>query len=280
MPGTNAHPILDWSEVPYFLALARAKTLSAAGRLINVDRTTIARNIDQIEGRIGTALFFRQDGQHILTELGRSLFASAERAETELGLPTMTGHAKGKVRLSLPSQFSVQITSILTKFVELNPDILLEISASDRLTSLHRYEADVAIRISQTNPRNLHADDLGKMSFGLYKSRTDDPASNLYLTHPGQDEVPESVSALLPNAEIAMSIDGHAMIQDFIAQGVGSGILPDHIGANDDRLDRIGQIATGAPYHVWLVSLPEQRHHPRVAALTKHLRKGLKAMLN
>lgn len=47
---------LDWNDLRYFLAAARAGTLAGAARLLGVKHPTVGRRLDALERAIGAAL--------------------------------------------------------------------------------------------------------------------------------------------------------------------------------------------------------------------------------
>ena len=279
--GNNAHPGIPWAELPIFLALAHEKTLGGAARRLNIDRTTVARRIDTLEATVERALFDRVDGRFELTPLGCKAFAAAERAHQELsffGKPMSTErHAMGKVRLSLPLQFSLTLVEPLARFERENPDILLELTATDRMASLRRYETDVALRLSRNAPRDVASYDLGAVSYRYYHSTDTTPDLSRYITYPGGSKVMAEVLDLFPDARIVMSVDGFIPLREYIAQGVGFGILPSKLGDADPRLVAVSAPIAEHQLRLWLICLPEQRRLHRIHKLVQFLRSELKS---
>jgi DNA-binding transcriptional LysR family regulator len=278
--GKNAQSRIPWSELPIFLTLAREKTLSGAARRLNIDRTTVARRIDTLEATVERALFDRLDGKFELTPLGRRAFAAAERAHQELSLfdKPISGerHTMGKVRLSLPAQFSLTLVEPLARFERENPDILLELAATDRIVSLHRYETDVALRLSSRAPHDLASHDLGQFSYRYYHSANAAPDLTRYITYPGGSKTMAEVRDLFPNAEVVMSVDGYIPLREYIAQGVGFGILSTNFGDADPRLMPVSEPIVNRALKLWLVCLPDQRRLYRIQKLVQFLRSELK----
>jgi DNA-binding transcriptional LysR family regulator len=48
---------IDWDDLRVFLAVARAESLSGAGRALRLDPATVGRRIARLEERLGAALF-------------------------------------------------------------------------------------------------------------------------------------------------------------------------------------------------------------------------------
>src|SRR5690606_9420653 len=72
---------LDWNDLRYFLAAARAGTLAGAARLLGVKHPTVGRRLDALERAIGAALVIRTETGIRLTPLGETLVGHAEQVE-------------------------------------------------------------------------------------------------------------------------------------------------------------------------------------------------------
>ena len=68
---------LNWDDLRFFLALARTRTVSAAGRELEVKHTTVSRRIKALEQGLGTRLFDHLPDGYALTPAGENLFQNA-----------------------------------------------------------------------------------------------------------------------------------------------------------------------------------------------------------
>ena len=64
---------MDWSHLEYFLAVARAGSLSGAAKRLQVNHTTVARRLDKLEQQLQVRLFDRLGSGYRLTEDGLAL---------------------------------------------------------------------------------------------------------------------------------------------------------------------------------------------------------------
>jgi len=62
--------IIDWSDLRFVLAVARAGSALRAAQTLAVNQTTVMRRIDQLEAAIGATLFERKQSGYHLTPLG------------------------------------------------------------------------------------------------------------------------------------------------------------------------------------------------------------------
>lgn len=82
LPGMqNCMVLPSWDDIRVFLAVARAGTLAAAARTLDVDYTTVGRRVRALEGDLGITLFERLRDRFVLTEAAERLRESAERME-------------------------------------------------------------------------------------------------------------------------------------------------------------------------------------------------------
>jgi DNA-binding transcriptional LysR family regulator len=61
---------MDWGDLRYLLAIARAGTLSGAARRLEVNQTTVSRRLAAAETALASRLFDRVDGKFVPTENG------------------------------------------------------------------------------------------------------------------------------------------------------------------------------------------------------------------
>jgi DNA-binding transcriptional LysR family regulator len=142
----------DWGDLKVFIAVARAGSTLAAARELGVNQTTVARRIVALEAALGARLFDRHQDGYRLSECGRQMIAQAERVEAEAEtLARLVAQRKrdlsGVVRVTTPEIFAnVVLAPWLVSFMELYPDIKVEVLATDQRLDLVRGEADIAVR--------------------------------------------------------------------------------------------------------------------------------------
>ncbi|MGK2871698.1 MAG: LysR family transcriptional regulator [Alphaproteobacteria bacterium] len=255
-----------WADLPFVLALGRAGTLSGAARLLKMDRTTISRRIEQLEDALNEPLFDHFGGRFSLTSYGRQVFAAAESAEQELAIleQRTQGQHSGRIRVSLPEDLSISLAPCFHEFALEYPHIILELTSTYRIVDLYHFEADVALRFSSGNDGNLLTRKIGKPILALYRRKNAKNAALRYIARPGETDVPEDVLKRVPNAKFCMTVDGVVATRELIAQGLGIGILPCHLGDSDMRIERCSD---PLPEVNWLLSIvyrPEQRRLRRI----------------
>ena len=98
---------MNWNDLRFFLAVARSKSISEAGRQLNVSASTVARRIEALEASLGQKLFRHQHDGYEITQAGLDLLDPAESAETQMRLFERSalqrdGDLSGLVRVDVP----------------------------------------------------------------------------------------------------------------------------------------------------------------------------------
>ena len=75
---------MDWDDVRYFLALSREGSVRAAGSILGVSHSTVARRVEALEEKLNARLFDRTPEGYALTSAGRQMVEGAERVEAEM----------------------------------------------------------------------------------------------------------------------------------------------------------------------------------------------------
>jgi len=273
---------LPWTDIPVFLAIARCGALGSAARQLKLDRTTISRRLRNMERSLGRKLFERSDSTLLLTRFGRQVFAAAESAEQELAILDRPGqavsHAKGRLRVSMSEHLLVTLTGCFKEFAFANREILLELTATDRMVDLHHFEADVVLRIRRGAPGNLESRNVGKPVFSLYRGPQDHTALERYIARPSEKGIPKYLRTILPDAKIIASVNGLVSMREMIARNVGAGILPDYFGNIDTRVERCSEPLPSVGFSLHIAYLPEQRRLHRLKVFVDFVENYLRAL--
>ncbi len=142
----------DWGDLKVFIAVARAGSTLAAARELGVNQTTVARRVAALETALDARLFDRHQDGYRLSECGQQILAQAERVEVEAEtlarlVARRSRDLSGVVRVTTPEIYAnLLLTPWLVKFMDLYPDITVEVVSTDERLNLMRGEADVAVR--------------------------------------------------------------------------------------------------------------------------------------
>jgi len=286
--------VIDWDDLRYFLAIARTRTLSGAARTLHVQQSTMGRRLDTLQSRAGAQLLQKTPSGYVLTAAGESVLAHAERMEAEAlaAERAVTGQdvrLAGLVRLTTMETLANEILMpILVAFSEQYPDIEIDMMLEQRVLSLSRREADVALRLGRPEGHELVVRRAGLVAYGLY-------ASAGYLARHGRPDAAAGSPghrAVLPTEELMQSANlnwtaeitrkASVMLRSnsFYTQvhaaeaGMGIVCLPHYLGRRA-QLEPIPAPQT-PPRELWLAVHEDTRHTPRIRALTDALGVGLR----
>lgn len=175
----------DWNDIKALIAAAEAGSLSAAAAKTGISQPTLGRRIDALEATLGLKLFERGSQGMALTDSGADMLAHArqmQEAASRLSLAA-TGRAEtleGTVRITAPEVMSAHhLPGILTRLLDAEPGVEVELVANDGTDNLLRREADIAIRMYRPTQADLIAKRVTEMRLGLY-------AAEAYLTTYGE----------------------------------------------------------------------------------------------
>lgn len=229
---------MDWSGIPFFLAVVRSGTLRGAAEITGATHATVKRHIEVLEHSYGVQLFRRTRRGLTLTSAGRDLLPLVEQAETKVmearkRVQGLDKEESGVVRFSTTGTLIYEIVSpILAKFSATYPDIDLDIRVSDRFEDINRLQTDVSLRFAHSIEEDVIARKLYPMALLPMASRAYLEANlplagdqGEGLTWIGWDEIdhaPDWVRETpFPNAEVRHATTDPVLQLSMARQGLG-----------------------------------------------------------
>lgn len=296
----------DFEGLAVFAKVAELHSFAAAAAELKLSKATVSKAVSRLEARLGTSLFHRTSRRLALSEAGKrlaersaQLLADAEAAEDEI--QAQSAQLRGLIRLAAPMSFGVlHVAPLIAEFLQLYPEISLDLHLSDAIIDLVGEGFDAALRIAAMPDSSLLVRRLCEVKIHLlaapsYLERRGVPRHPLHLaehkcisyayqTTPnvwrfanGKGEV----ASVRPEGPLRVN-NGDAMLPALIA-GLGFGVLPDFIAAPamaDGRLVPVlddWSLPTGALHWVTPPGGPKPK---RVEALGEFLGKHLARRLN
>lgn len=278
--------MFDWNDARYFLSILRLGSLSAAGRHLGVQQSTVGRRLAAFEAALQTRLFERTPGGYVPTAAGEALVPHAERIESEAlsverELAGREGLVAGIVRVTAPQSFGFSfLIPLLGRLHAEQPDVVVELISDNSALNLTRREADLALRIGRPLQPQLLMRKLGVVTEALYASRAylaaqrplraDDLHGHVYI---GFDEGYARGTAMdwlaqrLRGARCILRVNGTPGVETAVRAGMGIGLLPCWMGDRDHELVRV--LPTEEQRHdLWLVLHRDLRHAARIRVVS------------
>ncbi|MGB0967086.1 MAG: LysR family transcriptional regulator [Halocynthiibacter sp.] len=231
-PVSNAF-MNDWDNIRFFLAVAREGSFSAAARKLNVNHSTVARRIQNIEEQYGVKLFNQTTGGYEITEAGASIFNHALTLEctNQKISRTLVGQdsrLEGTINLTMPDDlFEHFLAPHLARFSQDYPAITINLMLSNDIRDLEIREADLALRITRRPPENLAGRKIVSLREAIYAPADFDPDKPVNIIGWNEDHHrPDWAQQYFPECQIAMRADHLAGKFAALKTGIGLTSLP------------------------------------------------------
>jgi len=169
---------MDWDKLRIFHAAAEAGSFTHAGETLRMSQSAVSRQVSSLEKDLGVPLFHRHARGLVLTEQGDILYRTASdvlnRLQTaETLLSDSTTKPAGDLRVtSSVSLGAVWVTQRIREFIDVYPDIRLELILNDEPVDLSMRVADVAIWAREPVQSDLIRRPLFSMQIHAYASAT------------------------------------------------------------------------------------------------------------
>jgi DNA-binding transcriptional LysR family regulator len=168
---------MDWDKLRIFHAAAEAGSFTHAGEQLRMSQSAVSRQVSALEKELKVALFHRHARGLVLTEQGEMLFGTAAEIMGKLStaetlLTDTTTKPSGDLRITAPIGLgTVWVTQRLREFLELYPDIRIELVLNDEQIAIAMRAADVAIWTAEPQQSDLIRRRLFNMKIHAFRSR-------------------------------------------------------------------------------------------------------------
>ena len=148
-------------QMEAFCAVVDTGGFVAAAQRLGVSQSAVSKALRTLENRLGTVLLNRNTRGHVISHEGERYLADCRKVldlveSIEDGLATEKREASGQLKVSVPVSFGLdQISPIIPRFMENNPDLGIELSVTDRVENLIDGQIDIAIRMGELKDSTL-----------------------------------------------------------------------------------------------------------------------------
>ncbi len=281
---------MDWDKIRIFHIAAEAGSFTRAGDLLGLSQSAVSRQISALEEDLNVLLFHRHARGLLLTEQGDALFRTAHDMMGKLALTEAlirdskeqpTGDLTVTASVGLGSTW---LTPRMREFIEVYPQINMDLVLSDRELDLGMREADIALRLRAPIQQDLIHRKLFTVHHHLY-------ASAGYLQRHGTPQSPGALDGHkiitygehteLPNREpvnwleklgrdpnnprkAILSVNNIYGVLQAVESGLGIGALPDYLVEGNSAVIRVLPDIDGLTYDIYFVYPEELRNSKRV----------------
>ena len=182
----------DILSLKLYTRVARLGSFSAAARECGLSQSQVSRIIADLETDLGARLLTRTTRAVVLTEAGAeflarldSILIALEDAEHSV---REGGELRGMLRMSMPASVAIrEVIPRLTPFLELHPELRLQVLLGDRPQDLVKDAVDVAIRLGRLVDSSATATLITRIQRVIIASRD-------YVDRCGAPERPEDLA--------------------------------------------------------------------------------------
>jgi DNA-binding transcriptional LysR family regulator len=276
-----------WDDIRFFLAVARAGSLSGAARVLGVGHVTAGRRVALLERSLGVKLLNRTPEGFSTTPAGQAILgqcAAMESAAVDLerivaGRDSLTA---GTVRLTTTEALAHRVVApAIASLRRSHPALQVDLTVGVRTLDIARRDADLAVRFARPTAPGLVCRKLGEVGYSLYASRRylakrEAPKRGAGLA--GYDLItfsgapaatsPFFMGEVLDGARVAMRCDNALIQRQAAAEDVGIAELACFLGDECADLVRIWPDEPPAVRTAWLVVHQDLRRSARIRVVT------------
>jgi len=166
--------MLDLGDLVVFTKVVETESLTKAGRLLGLPKSTISRRVSRLEEYLGAQLLYRSTRAVTVTQDGALFFEYCLRSmgvlrDGERALQSQQHQPQGVVRIAIPYILGqTLIGQLLADFLKVYPDMRLVSVLSDDAPNLLRSGFDVALAVGPLPDSDLIAVKLGTTECGVF----------------------------------------------------------------------------------------------------------------
>lgn len=274
----------DWTLLKSFAAVGEHGSLSAAARATGASQPTMSRHISILEQQVGSRLFDRDVGGVALTATGAELMRHVQEmadaaSRLSMAVDGRTETLSGSVRITASDIVATYVLpDILTALRITEPEIDLEVVASDQTENLLRREADIAVRMYRPSQPDVIARRVGNLTMGMFASKSYVERHGMLerlediLDHDviGYDRSTQIIDGFkqagveVDRDFFAFRSDDQVVCWQMVRAGFGIGFNQIQIGEADPSLVRIESAGDVGSLPIWLTAHSELKTSPRV----------------
>jgi len=167
---------MDWDKLKIFHAVAEAGSFTKATINLNLSQSAISRQIQSLEHNLKVLLFERHARGLTLTENGGYLFKTAHDVisklkEVETTLGDQKNKPSGKLSVTTVVSFGTTwLTPRIKEFMDLNPEMEIELIFDDKELDLSLRQADIGIWMRKPKQLNYIQKKIMDINYHIYGS--------------------------------------------------------------------------------------------------------------
>ncbi|MBL4893062.1 MAG: LysR family transcriptional regulator [Rhizobiaceae bacterium] len=274
----------EWSHLQSFVAIAEHRSLSGAARALGGSQPTMGRHIAALEKSLNVLLFDRTADGLDLTPTGLDLLEHARQMADAAGRFSLVAEGRsqavaGTIRITASEIVATYILpDILTRLHSQEPEIAIELVASDRAENLLQREADIAVRMYRPTQADVYTRKIGELKLGMNAAPSylenhgptktqDDITGHDFIGYDRNDLIIQGFKAMGMEVDrdfFPFRSDNQVVCWRMAIAGFGIGFNQRCIGDYDARVRRVFAAIPLPSLPVWLTAHAELKTSRRV----------------
>lgn len=282
---------MEWSDLQVFLAAVRAGSYTAAGRQLDINRTTVGRRVDALEAALGIALFEEGPLGPAPSRAGRRLLAAAEAIEREIAHMRsdldLAEHVQGPIRIAGSAGIVAEFLPEFAAFRRLHPEIAIELLGElDPLDAVTHRRAELALALVRKVPLRLAGVEVATLSQAPY-ARKGSPEEGAQLgwgyevdaALPGSQWTASNPSGEVAEREGLMTFNAFPQMKQAVLAGLGRATLWCFAADGEPALERLAPPDARHDCPLWLLHRSKAPPGPGLTNLITFLTDALRSRL-
>jgi DNA-binding transcriptional LysR family regulator len=152
-----------FTAMKVYCSVVENDSLADAARKMNVSPSVVSKHLSALEDHLGVRLLNRTTRRISITEEGTAYYERSKQiitdvAEAEIEVSSAHTAPRGLLKITAPVTFAHRhLTPHLPKFLDMFPEVEVQVQVNDRVVDLVNEGIDLAIRISQLKDSSLIA---------------------------------------------------------------------------------------------------------------------------
>jgi DNA-binding transcriptional LysR family regulator len=190
---SNNPVMLDLNWVRVFAKVAELRSMTAAARSLRMPKSSVSRDLAELEAMLGVRLLQRTTRRIGLTDAGLTFYPYCVRilsdaGEAEAAVSQLQAEPRGHLRVNVPIAFGQTLLGpLLADFVTRYPRVTVGLDLESRRIDVISDDVDVVIRVGALSPSSLIA---RRLLVGQYRLC----ASPAYVAAHGMPERPDDLA--------------------------------------------------------------------------------------
>lgn len=175
-----------------FVRVAQRSGFAAAARDLRLSPAAVTKQVAALEARVGARLLERTTRRVALTEAGRVYLERCQEClqafdDADAAMSQLSAAPQGMLRISAPVDLQAALSAVTARFMQSNPQVVVDLRFSNRSIDLVDEGFDLAIRVAPALDGRYVARLLADAPLGVF-------ASPAYLREHGRPKRPADLA--------------------------------------------------------------------------------------